>query len=242
MTLSSYSTTPLWLRDAKISPDGKQIVFRYKGNIYKVPANGGKAIQLTTQSSFESGPIWSNDGKRIAFASDREGNNEIYIMDAEGGSAKRLTIGSANKTPWAFTKDDKYIIFSASIQDPAKSALFPTTAMTEVYKVPVNGGRIMQILATPAEMVNFSKDGKEFLYQDQKGFENKWRKHHTSSITRDIWLYDSKSNTHKNLTAHAGEDRNPSFSPDNKGVYFLSERDKGSMNVYYFPIDNPTNT
>ena len=236
---SSYAATPLWLRDVQISPDGTEIAFCYKGDIYKVPANGGTATQLTTQASYECSPIWSPDSKQIAFASDRNGNFDLFVMSADGGAARRLTTHSASEIPSTFTTDGNYILFSASIQDPTNSALFPTSAMTELYKVPVTGGRTEQVLGTPAEMVCFDKSGKTFLYQDRKGFEDEWRKHHTSSITRDVWLYDSENGKHTNLTAHAGEDRNPVFAPDGQTVYFLSERDGSTFNVYSFPISSP---
>ena len=238
-TANSYAGTPLWMRDVQISPDGKEIVFCYKGDIYKVPAKGGTATQLTTQSSYECTPIWSHDGKEIAFASDRNGNFDVFVMPADGGPAKRLTTHSATELPSAFTPDGKYILFSAAIQDPANSALFPTSAMTELYKVSTKGGRTEQVLGTPAEAVCFDKTGKTLLYQDRKGFEDEWRKHHTSSITRDVWMYDTQSKKHTNLTRHAGEDRNPVLSPDNQTVYFLSERDGGSFNVYSFPLNAP---
>ena len=106
--------------------------------------------------------------------------------------------------------------------------------MTELYKVPIGGGRTEQVLGTPAEMVCFDKSGKTFLYQDRKGFEDEWRKHHTSSVTRDIWMYDTQTGKHTNLTDHAGEDRNAVFTPDGQTVYFLSERNGGSFNVYSF--------
>lgn len=236
---SSYAATPLWLRDVQISPDGTEIAFCYKGDIYKVPSNGGTATQLTTQASYECSPIWSPDSKQIAFASDRNGNFDLFVMSADGGAARRLTTHSASEIPSTFTTDGNYILFSASIQDPANSALFPTSAMTELYKVPVTGGRTEQVLGTPAEMVCFDNSGKTFLYQDRKGFEDEWRKHHTSSITRDVWLYDSENGKHTNLTAHAGEDRNPVFAPDGQTVYFLSERDGSTFNVYSFPISSP---
>jgi tricorn protease len=89
--LSGYAITPLWMRDARISPNGTEIVFCYKGDIYKVPAQGGTAVQLTTQASYEANPVWSPDGKQIAFASDRNGNFDLFIMPADGGTKADLS-------------------------------------------------------------------------------------------------------------------------------------------------------
>ena len=236
---AAAAITPMWLRDVRISPDGKEIAFCYKGDIYKVPASGGEAIRLTTQDSYESSPVWSPDGQEIAFASDRYGNFDIFIMSADGGNARRLTTHSTAEIPSTFTPDGKAVVFPATIQDPAASVLFPRSVLTELYKVPTTGGRTEQMLGTPAEYVCFNGSGNKFLYQDRKGLEDEWRKHHTSSVTRDIWLYDTKSGKHTNLTNRAGEDRNAVWSADEKEVYLLSERNGGSMNVYAFPIENP---
>ena len=240
VAVTALADTPLWLRYAKISPNGKEIAFCYKGDIYKVAVSGGQAVQLTSKSSYEMNPVWSADGRYIAFASDRKGNFDVYVMPSAGGAPTQLTTNSASELPWAFSPDGKYIYFSAAIQDPASSALFPSSRLTEVYKVPVAGGRTTQVLGTPAEELTWDSKGKFMVYQDQKGMEDAWRKHHTSSVTREIWKYDASTGRHTNLTNHAGEDRSPVLSADGRTVYILSERNGGSMNVYQFPIDQPT--
>ena len=81
----SADATPLWLRYTAISPDGRTILFCYKGDIYSVPAAGGTATPKTLGESYEFAPVWSHDGATIAFASDRYGDFDVFVMPATGG-------------------------------------------------------------------------------------------------------------------------------------------------------------
>ena len=239
LSLVSFSQSDaLWLRYPSISPDGEKIVFTYKGDLYTVSSAGGSAVPLTFHEAHDFMPVWSNDGKKIAFASDRYGNFDIYTVPAEGGEPERLTFHSADEFPYAFTPDNLKVIFGGTRQDAASHRQYPTESQPEVYSVPATGGRISQVWTTPAEDIKISRDGNLYLYHDKKGGENNWRKHHTSSITRDIWIWDRNADKHTMVSSFRGEDRNPVFSPDEKSICYLSE-ESGTFNVYSMVLSDP---
>lgn len=241
-TINAFGqNSPLWLRYTAISPDGKTILFTYKGDIYSVPATGGNASPLTISESYEYCPVWSKDGKSIAFASDRYGNFDVFVMPASGGEAKRLTFYSGNETPTSFTADNKHVLFSAYRQDLVTNAQFPVSVISELYSVPVEGGKVSQVFTTPALNATVNSTGDKLIYDDVKGYENLWRKHHTSSIAHDIWTYDFGTKKYTKLTSFNGEDRNPVFDSNNNDFYYLSEQ-SGSFNVCKSSLNNPASS
>jgi tricorn protease len=242
LSLAGYSQEdPLWMRYPAISPDGQTILFSYKGDIYKVPAAGGTAIPLTISEAYEFSPVWSHDGKSIAFASDRYGNFDLFVMPASGGESRRLTFHSAGEVPSSFSADDKTVIFSTHRQDLSTNAQFPLALMSELYSVPVNGGKVSLVLPVPALEATVSSNGGKLIYEDLKGYENNWRKHHTSAIARDVWVYDMKSGKYTRLTKFNGEDRNPVFDANDKDYYYLSEQ-SGSFNIYKSSLQDPASS
>ena len=242
LALSAHAQdNPLWMRYCAISPDGTSIAFTYKGDIYTVPANGGKAAQITTNAAHDTHPVWSPDGKQIAFASDRMGSMDIFVVDKEGGIPKRLTTHSGNETPVAF-KDADHLLFLANVMPSAEDAQFPSGQFQQVYEVSTTGGRPILFSSMPMEDISINQAGNALLYHDKKGYEDPWRKHHTSSITRDIWLCSlDGERSYRKLTAFNGEDRTPVWASDGKSFYYLSE-EKGSFNVFKRAVDGTNST
>lgn len=226
MGIMAESTTPSWLRYSSISPDGTQIAFTYRGDIYTVPVEGGTARQITSNSAYDYSPVWSPDGKHIAFASSREGSMDVFVTSSQGGAPKRITTNSGNEVPVAFL-DNENILFSAAGTPSPENMQFPSGIFTQIYKANINGGR--PEVYSEWSMGNPSVGTKGVLYEDIKGYEDYWRKHQTSSIAKDIWLFNGRE--YKKLTSFKGEDRNPVWAPGESSFYYLSEQ-SGSFNVF----------
>ena len=222
---------PLWMRHPAISPDGKTIAFSYQGDIFTVPSNGGTAKQITSNAAFDSYPVWSPDGNHIAFASNREGSIDVWVMDANGGIPKRVTTNSGSEYPLRW-KDNSTIMFKASIMPTAKSIIF-AGSYPQVYTVGMDGGRPKLFSDITMDALDINASG-DVLYIDRKGYEDEWRKHHRSPITRDVWLKSGDS--FRKLTTFDGEDRDPVWASDGKSFYYLSEQ-SGTLNVYHRTLD-----
>ncbi|MBQ3612577.1 MAG: PD40 domain-containing protein [Bacteroidales bacterium] len=239
VSMLSAGNSPLWLRKNAISPDGEQIAFTYKGNIYIVDADGGQARQITSNPAYDTDPMWTPDGRQIVFASYREKSKDIYKVSAAGGAPVRLTSHPGNETPMTILEDGN-IIFSAKIQQDAMYGDFP--GGSQVYMIGPEGGRPEMVTSMQISNMSVRQDNT-VIYEDYKGYEDPLRKHHTSSVTRDIWMYvPSKdpsegfsidgNGTFTKLSTFNGEDRNPVFMSDGNAYYYLSEQD-GTLNIYY---------
>ncbi|GGA83985.1 tricorn protease [Neiella marina] len=235
-TVSACSTADApdanWYRNAAISPDGQSILFSAKGDIYQVPVAGGKATPLISDAGWDGHPVWSHDGKSVAFASNRNGSLDVYLLDLADKQTKRLTYHSANDVPTDFTADNSQVLFSSGRMPAASSSGFPTTSMQQLYSIDISGGTPTMVLTTPALEAQVAPDGRTIAYMDNKGYENGQRKHDVSAFARDIWRYDVKSGKHTQLTTFAGGDSSPVWSKDGTTLYFLSEQGDSNFNVW----------
>jgi Tol biopolymer transport system component/C-terminal processing protease CtpA/Prc len=237
-TLCIQAVTPLWLRQAAISPDGSTIAFAYKGDIYTVPASGGQARQLTSNRAFDGLPCWSLDGKKIAFQSDREGSRDVWMMSAQGEGLTRLTTHSGTEIPMGWLSADE-VLFSTAGWPRPESIQFPDATFPQLYKVLAKEGqRPYRVADIAAGNVCVGAGG--VLYFDMiKGYEDTWRKHMTSSVARDIWQWTpGKKGDHvgtfHQLTNSRCDDRNPVCV--GQTIYWLSQQD-GTFNVWSVPAN-----
>ena len=236
-SLSAQSTQrPLWLRHQQISPDGRSIAFCYRGDIYTVPTEGGRALRLTSNAAYDGTPIWSPDSRQIAFSSDREGGRDVFLIGADGTQLRRITSNSAKEIPVAFL-DANTLLFQADIMPTVQLSLHPTQGFVQTYAIKLDTQEARPKLWNPYPMMQPSLSGKQLLYTDHKGYEDQWRKHAHSPITRDIWLRDEQGK-HTKLTSFDGEDRNAVWDGQG-GFYYLSERE-GNSNIYHRATASPT--
>src|SRR6516165_5254289 len=139
-------------RTPDISPDGEKIAFSYLGDIWTVDRIGGIARPVTLHEAHDFDPVFSPDGRSIAFSSNRHGSYDVFVVPVRGGRPRRLTFESASDMVCGWTHDGKNILFSST-----RSMSFPET--DELYTVPVEGGRVRRISAAEGKDGSFSPRG-----------------------------------------------------------------------------------
>ena len=245
VTCAAAAMTPSWIRHNSISPDGKTLAFSYKGDIWTVPSTGGEATQITSNQAYDSEPLWTRDSQNIIFTSHREGSKDIYLTSIAGGVPKRLTALPGNETPLAVLEDGSILFswYNGSVESESYGD-FPGTA--QLYRTDISGSAPSLVTSLPIMAMSVNSDGS-VIYEDYKGYEDPLRKHHTSSVTRDIWSYTpaagekgiSSQGRFTKLSDYRGEDRNPVFAADGDRFYYLSERDGKCSNIYRSSLSAP---
>jgi len=213
------------------SPDGKRIAFAWQGDIWLVSVSGGNATRLTAHPAVERFPVWSRDGRYLAFASNRHGNDDVFVMPADGSAAPvRLTFASTSDVPDDFTPDGAAVVFTSNRAESVKWG-------TQLWTVPVAGGTPGLTQDAFGEAASYSPDGQKLAFV--RG-QTKWtRRGYRGSASRDIWLRTSDGDYTK-LTGFEGTDDRPTWL-DASTIVFLSSRG-GRKNVYRLDLESKTAT
>lgn len=216
-------------RTPDISPDGKTVAFSYLGDIWTVEAIGGVARPVTMHEAHDINPVFSPDGKYLAFSSNRFGQYDVFVVPAVGGKPKRLTFDHAPDMVSGWTPDGRGVVFNS-----ARSAAFPPDA--ECFVVPAAGGREHKLNLFEAKEAQFAPTGNWVAFARGPG---SWaRRGYRGSSNDDIWVSQADGTNPVRVTTFDGQDSYPSFSPDARKLYFVSEQGSkpGCANVVCVPL------
>jgi tricorn protease len=208
----AQANQPLLMRNPTLSKT--QIVFSYAGDLWVVSRDGGDASRLTNGIGNEYAPIFSPDGRWIAFTGEYDGNTDVYVVPANGGVPRRLTYHPGNDTAVGWSPDSKQVLF-VSGRDSASGryARLFTMAIDGVFPTP---------LPLPMGYEGaYSPDGSHLAYVPlPRGF-NAWKRYR-GGMTTAIWISNLSDSRIEKLPRDNSNDFNPMWV-GNK-IYFLSDR------------------
>lgn len=223
---------PRWLRDAAISPDGENISFTHRGQIFVVPADGGLAVPISNQRAFSHNPVWSADSEKLAFASDLSGDDDVYVTDFSG-TLERLTFSSADELPVSFSPDGQQVLIEAlRLGDAERSVQGALSNFEQLYAVNLDTGRESLVLPNRAKEARWNSKQTKLVYAYDPSRDPADRQFRVAANARQLWTYDVASGRHERVFAADGYDQlNPVWSADDTHLYYLSER-SGRLNVW----------
>jgi tricorn protease len=215
-------------RTPDISPDGKLIAFSYKGDIWVVETIGGTARAVTSHPAHDIAPVFSPDGRSIAFSSNRHGGYDIYVVAVQGGRPRRLTVDSAAEMMCGWSPDGKNLLYAST-----RRTAFPPSY--ELYTVPIEGGMSRRLSAAEGKEGVFSPAGDRIAYV--RGPGTWYRKGYRGSSNDEIWICNADGSNNRRVTAFNGQDGSPMWSADGKTLYYVSEVHGSPANIVRLSLD-----
>lgn len=203
------------------------IAFIYAEDLWVANADGSQPQRITVDEGVESNPVFSPDGKQVAFSAQYDGNTDVYIVPVEGGIPLRLTWHPGIDIVKGFTPDGKNVLFTS------KRAVF-TNRFAQLFTVPVTGGFALPLEIPNAFHASYAPDGKWLAYTPLYEAFRQWKNYRGGTIS-NIQLFSFQDKSVVKIPQPAGgcNDTEPMWMGDN--VYFLSDRN-GEFNLYAYTV------
>ena len=224
-TVVFSQSNPL-LNTPTLNPDGTLVAFNYQGDLWTIATNGQNLKRLTIHEGFDENPIWSKDGKTIAFESDRFGNKDVFTIPVNGGTPKRLTFHSSNDYVTDFTLDNTILFLTVR-------NFVQVEREGEIHSVSANGGTPKRLLDAVGFDAVMSPNNKFIAFT--RGTCRIAREAYKGAANRDIWIYNTTNDTYHQATTFDGQDLSPKWA-NNTTLLFQSARD-GVYNIHELKID-----
>ncbi|HET7570227.1 MAG TPA: S41 family peptidase [Gammaproteobacteria bacterium] len=226
--LWAQSSAPTLTQPA-ISPDGSEIAFVSGGDIWSVPARGSDAHLLVSGMGNASRPLYSPNGKRLAFVSDKTGGGDIYVLDFASGKLTRITWADGGDRLSAWSRDGKWLYFDSSRDNIG--------GMAAVYRVRASGGTPMPVsleLYRNEEEGTPSPDGQTIALVGEGWGSAQWWRHGSAHIDHGaIWLLANDGRHHyRRITPDNARALWPMWSADGQSLFYMSDR-SGTENIWH---------
>ncbi len=208
------------IRSPKISPDGTYMAFGYHGDIWVHNFLNKESRRLTIHQAYESNPVWSPNGKEIAFSSNRKGNENVFTISLSGGNLKQLTYYPTKNIPSCWNNSN--IIFSTNrtYNGPEREK--------QMYEVNKKGGTPKRLLTAYGSMAATSPNAKLIAYV--KGECRISREDYQGAAQKDIWIYNKGNNQYHRITTSKKNDHSPVWD-ESGNLYYISAK-SGRYNIY----------
>lgn len=205
------------------------IAFIYAEDLWVANRDGSHPRRLTVSEGIESNPVFSPDGKLIAFSAQYDGNTDVFVVPVEGGVPKRLTWHPGVDLVRDFTPDGKNVLFAS------QRSVF-TNRYFQLFTVPVDGGFPVQLNIPNAWLASYSPDGKQMAYTPIPGRFQQWKNYRGGTVSR-IFVYTFADHAVKVIPQPEGgcNDSDPVWLGSK--VYFRSDRN-GEFNLFVYDVSS----
>jgi Tol biopolymer transport system component/C-terminal processing protease CtpA/Prc len=224
VTISHAQTTLSYMTEPSLSPDRREIAFVSGGDVWTVSSEGGVARLLVSHAANESRPLFSPDGRYLAFGSNRTGNGDIYILELATGNLRRLTFDDVNDQIDAWSRDGKWVYFSSSSHD--------ISGMNDIYRVAASGGTPMRVSSdryTSEFEATPLADGSIIFAARGNSAGQWWRNGRSHLDESELWQKTGEA--YQQLTPRGAKQMWPMATADGSRIYFMSDR-SGSQNIW----------
>jgi tricorn protease len=223
-SLFAQTSTDAPLLINRVAINQNQIAFTYAGKIWLVDRSGGAAKRLTNTPNDETSPIFSPDGRQIAFSRLNGGDLDVYVIAADGSNeAKRVTMMGEDDFVTGWTPDGKEVIFESTRDEEG---------VTRLFRMAVENPTLAVGLPMPQAMQgSFSPDGSRIAYNPRGSFGD-WR-YYRGGSTAPIYIADLKTGAFEKLPNQDFNDRSPVWLGDK--IYFVSDR-TGIFNLFAYDL------
>src|SRR5579872_5372939 len=204
-----------------------QIAFIYARDLWVAKLDGSQPRRLTVSEGLESNPVFSPDGRLIAFSAEYDGNVDVYVIPAEGGIPKRLTWHPAQDIVQGFSPDGKSVLFASPRNTFSNRYL-------KLFTVSVDGGPEQELEIPNAYWATYSPDGGRIAYTPIPDAFRQWKHYRGGSVSR-ILLFTFKDLSVESIPQPSTGSNDVSPVWLGNTIYFLSDRD-GEFNLYSYDI------